>query len=356
MRQPPFYRKRRGFVLITTALCIVVVLGILGLMVDLGSAYVAKSESQAYTDAAAVAAALELDGTLAGITAAEARVTGSTNKWYFATKSFTGSIAEFSTDKINWVDSPTSGAGYKYVRVTARSNLGVFFSSVINSQTNMSVAAQSVAGSQPPTSYPQGVFPFAPFAHNSTGPHFGYTKGDELTLLWPSSVQSNGQNQHINNLCQSDRNQAALDAVQAGITAERGYIMESSAADIREAIEDDQMDYTVSLGMAVERTGGVKTVDVYQALENRVNQDTLTIPSDPDDYLANHDSTPTRRMVIVPIINNANDAIVLGFVKVLLPPNQPHNPNRSKCAIYYGPADLPTGNGASGSNTIRLLY
>ena len=348
-------RRRRGFVLITTAVSVIAILGMLGLMMDLGSAYVAKSESQAYTDAAALAAAFELNGTLAGITAAEARVAASTNKWYFATKSLTGTVTEFSTDKVTWVDSPTTGAGYKFARVTARNNLGVFFTSVVNSQTNMSVAAQSIAGNQPPTSYPQGVFPFAPFAHDPTGPDFGYTKGDELTLLWPSSVQSNGNDQQLNNLCQSDRNQSALDAVRSGLTAERGYIMESSASDIAEAIEDDQMDYTVSLGMPVYRTGGVKTTDVYASLNDRVNQDSSPNGDDIDTYLANHSSSPTRRMVIVPIINNATDAIVLGFVKVLLPQNQPHNPNRSKCAIYYGPADLPSGNGASGTNTVRLI-
>ena len=53
-------RGERGLVLVATAITVAGLLGFAGLSVDLGRMYVAKSEAQAYTDSAAVEAALEL--------------------------------------------------------------------------------------------------------------------------------------------------------------------------------------------------------------------------------------------------------------------------------------------------------
>jgi len=50
--------------------------------------YITKNEAQSYADAAAVAAALKLDGTAAGLTAADAAVAASPNKWGFSTIAF----------------------------------------------------------------------------------------------------------------------------------------------------------------------------------------------------------------------------------------------------------------------------
>src|SRR5687768_12618516 len=352
----PGNQRRRGFVLLATAVGMVVMFGSLGLVADLGRGWIAQNEAQAFTDSAALAASTRLNGTLAGISAAKAEVAASVNKWYFGTKSLTGVITEFSIDRSTWVADPGTGSGYKFARVRAPSNhIQGLFSTVLSSRNTITVGALTVAGNQPPTSASEGVFPFAPIAHNPTGPHFGYTYGDELTLLWPSSVQSSGGAQQLNNLCQSDRNQASLDAINAGTTADRGYIQETSASSIAAAIEDDHMDYTVTVGLPVARTGGVKTTDVYQSLEDRVNQDTSKNVQEYTAYLANHDSTPYRRIVIVPIVGDAVNAIVLGFVKVFLPPNQQHNPNKSKCAMYIGPADTPTGNNGSGGNFLRIV-
>jgi hypothetical protein len=218
----------------------------------------------------------------------------------------------------------------------------------------MRISARSMAGSELPTSFPQGVFPFAPLAHSTTPPDFGYKFGDELTLLWPSSIGSNGPVK-MNNLCASDRNQAALDAVKDGTTADRGYIQENSASAIAAAIEDDRMDYTVTLGLPVTRSGGVKHTDVKQSLADRVSQDSMPNEKDYSKYIANHDPSPMRRVVIVPIISDAVNATVLGFAKVFLPPTQPPNPNDAKCAMYIGPATGPVGNIATGANIVRLL-
>src|SRR5713226_4549723 len=63
--------KKSGFVVVTMAVAAVALCGALGLSVDLGRMFIAKSETQAYSDAAALAAALKLNGTPSGISNAQ---------------------------------------------------------------------------------------------------------------------------------------------------------------------------------------------------------------------------------------------------------------------------------------------
>lgn len=333
-----------------------VIVAMLGMAIDLGRAFITKNEAQSFTDAAALAAARELNGTSAGVTAATNAVAASVNRWNMATRAFTGVITEFSADKTNWTAAPVTASNLRYVRVTAASNsLTIYFLSVLGVGQTLNIAARSMAGTELPASYAQGLFPFAPLAHSPVPPNFGYARGNELTLLWPSSVGSNG-NVKMNNLCQVDRNQPALDAITAGTTSDRGYIQESSADAIAEAIEDDHMDYVVTLGAPVTRSGGVKSSDVTQSIANRVAQDSLPSVDKYETYIASHDASPKRRLVVVPIIGDAVNAIVVGFATVFLPPSQPRNPNDAKCAIYIGPASDAVGaNGGTGSNIVRIL-
>jgi Flp pilus assembly protein TadG len=354
--------KKNGFVLVAMGVSVVVLLGMLGLVIDLGRTFIVKNEAQAFTDAAALAAVSNLNGTSAGVTAAQSAVDNSTNKWNFASQSFTSITTEFSVDKVTWTSAATSPSTVKYVRVTAPSNSVAMsvIRAVPGTSASITVAARSTAGAELPTSFGQGVFPFAPIAHDLTDTtNWGYSFGDELTLLWPSSIGSNGDSAKLNNLCQSDRNQAALDAVKAGTTSDRGYIQDPSASSLAAAIEDDHMDYTVTLNESVARTGGVKTTDVYQSLQDRVDQDTSPHTVDYNGYISGHDAAPLRRVVIVPIINDVLDgvghSVVKGFAYAFLPPSQPHNPNDSKCATYIGPATLPAGNLGNGSNSLRLV-
>ena len=46
---------RKGFALIATGVCVASLLGMLGLALDLGRVYVAKNETQSFTDTAAMA-------------------------------------------------------------------------------------------------------------------------------------------------------------------------------------------------------------------------------------------------------------------------------------------------------------
>jgi uncharacterized membrane protein len=60
------YRSDKGFVLIVTCIVLAILLGLAGLGIDIGRMYVIRSELQAFSDAAALNAALQLDDTEQG--------------------------------------------------------------------------------------------------------------------------------------------------------------------------------------------------------------------------------------------------------------------------------------------------
>lgn len=60
-------RSKKGFVLIAACIVLAILLGLAGLGIDIGRMYVIESELQAFSDAAALNAALQLDGTERGI-------------------------------------------------------------------------------------------------------------------------------------------------------------------------------------------------------------------------------------------------------------------------------------------------
>src|SRR2546423_3468163 len=87
--------RERGIALLATAFGLVAIIGIAGISVDLGRMYIVKGELQAYTDAASISGALQLDGTSTGITRATnaARNVGNGTPamgWDFGTKTING--------------------------------------------------------------------------------------------------------------------------------------------------------------------------------------------------------------------------------------------------------------------------
>ena len=59
--------REKGFVLIVTCIVLAILLGLAGLGIDIGRMYVIQSELQAFSDAAALNAALQWDGSEGGI-------------------------------------------------------------------------------------------------------------------------------------------------------------------------------------------------------------------------------------------------------------------------------------------------
>src|SRR5438105_13253818 len=114
----PGFRSRRGYVLIATTLGLTFLLGSVGMGVDIGRMYIAKSEAQAYVDSAAISAARYLDGTSGGISSAQTAVSSDGGKWRFDTSTFTNVTTTFATSTSGpWVSAPNPATGYNHVQV-----------------------------------------------------------------------------------------------------------------------------------------------------------------------------------------------------------------------------------------------
>ncbi len=228
--------EERGFALLTSGACAVVIFGLAGLAFDVGRMYITKNEAQTYADSAAVYAARQLNGTSAGITAADAAVAADPQAWGFATTAFTGTVTKYSVDGLTgWVTSSNVTSGnvpnIRYVQVTANvSNLPLYLIPVIGVGTTATVNAQAVAGitlegtSAANPLYNGEIFPYSPIvnvdAYNSsqlptTGDPYGYTVGQQYDLKWPgsASVGTLGANKVP---CAGDNNQAMVNRENSG--------------------------------------------------------------------------------------------------------------------------------------------
>src|SRR5258708_24837586 len=85
-----------GYVLVTMAIAAFALIGVMGVSVDIGRMFIAKNATQAYSDAAPLAASLHLDGTTAGITRAQTSVTTPTNTWNFNTTTISNPSVTFA--------------------------------------------------------------------------------------------------------------------------------------------------------------------------------------------------------------------------------------------------------------------
>ena len=346
-------RRRKGFALLTTGACLVAMVGALGLSVDISRLYIARSEMQGYADAAALSAALELDGTAAGITRAQGALTASTNRWNMGTTAFGGTQTDFATDLGGpWSGNPNSPTGYRFVRVRATATVPLYFITAVALARTATVNGTAIAGQVPKTYFPEGVLPFSPFAHNSGQPDFGFTPGERYTLRW-------GSNPMVGiNVCPGDDAPPWVAQARAGGADERGYIEETSSAIIRAAIEQDYMTRPLEVGEAVFMTGGNKQTQ-RDSLRARVGQDTDPNSATYAEYEAN-DTGNGRRLVVVPVNNAHHDNIVLGFglFFLLLAEEYPQGGNQPFCAEFVGPyvqGSRHNGAGGAGAYSVRLV-
>src|SRR3954466_11182726 len=104
-------KKQKGFVLIGMAVGMLLLLATLGLAFDFGRIYIARNEAQVFTDAAALTAALKLDGTPSGLNAAREAVKQLPGRWNLGTTPFTGLAVEFSADGSKWNATPQDVSG-----------------------------------------------------------------------------------------------------------------------------------------------------------------------------------------------------------------------------------------------------
>jgi Flp pilus assembly protein TadG len=395
-------------------LCAVVLFGMAGLAIDLGRMYITKNEAQSFADSAALYAAQQLDGTPAGITAADNAVKNNPNAWNFGTTAFTGTITEYSADgSTNWqtADKVTAAAAanMRYVRVTpVVNNAALFFLPVTGTGTTATVKAQAIGGQVllgcttcasvggaigGATSAAAGgagasngapvLFPYSPIANvdattNSklpaTGDPFGFTPGVQHDLKWPAnaSVGTLGNNKVP---CAGDNNATMVNR-ESGASSHLGEIVLNSASALSADItmQDDAVGVSISIDQNVNPTTGENSI--VKALNDRAAQDTDNTSTTYTDYLNKTTNHGNGRRLINVIVNNGyansagaaypsnQQAIGLGYAQFLLLPTgsytQSGGSNNPWCAVYVGPApttDTPdggVGNRGRGVGVVRL--
>lgn len=369
-------RRRRGFVLIVMAVTAVAVIAALGLAVDLGHMFIARSETQAFVDAAALAAALQLDGTSTGIANASAAVANQTNQWNFGTQPVTNPTLTFSTTKVGPWQTIPSGAGILYTRVTATAAVPLFFLPMIVKQVTQNVVSTAVAGQVPVTDFPQGLAPYTAVSTDNTAPNFGLAAGQQYDMQWPQfngtrngCGPNNPDKCFVSPACSGDTKPSKTAVTSYWSSSNNGYWGSTSNSDIRNEIMDVIQLQPVSVGTNLQPilTNGNKASEAVY-LDARVNQDNSISTNALSDYLAdpNHNS---RRLLPVPIVNPTSVAntTVIGYGQFLLITNggsssnyyvKGNNGNDPFCAIYAGPynvAGLVGAGGSTGATVVKLV-
>ena len=389
-------RRDRGVVLLVFAAMVFGVVAICGLAIDLGQMYVAKGELQNYTDAAAIASALKLDGTTTGIAQATSEALNNVNTWKFGTGSASNVTVEFSTAVDGaYIANPLTGVGYRFVRVTAQEPVAmVLLATVPGAGSSSNVAASSTAGQMLLSGIGDGVLPFSPDAHDINDPNFGYLLGQPYTLRWAKAVGNPPAGSYLTSVngqkligCQGDM--TSVPAFQPGETSasQRGYIdlgnldpigAGGGAALIRDAVLG-RVSFNLQIvpfQYVVNPEPGQKQT-ITSAMVERVLQD--TDPTTATYYTSPQTATNTpsadvmnetmrtayntvtlprppngnaRRIASVPI-NNPLTGLVIGFAGIFLPPVpcaevQVGNKTYEPCCGEYIGAVTSSGTPAAG--------
>lgn len=369
--------QERGFALIATAFGLVAILGIAGLSVDLGRMYIAKNELMAYSDAASIAAALQLDGTPAGITRAQNAAAGMGTGphamgWDFAAKPITGATLQFAKgmsaapnvpDAATWSANPASPVDYRFVLVTTIVNVPITFMQAFrilqggSNTTTAPVAASSIAAQALITSFPAGLLPFSPIAPSSAPDNFGMTAGVQYTIRYPS-----GGSLKKGDVCDGDQDQTYWNSLPA---QDQGFWGSTSASALRGEIVDNSQSSVLNIGDPVPMVGGNKNTE-GSALDTRVQEDSDSISATYAAYMA-LGSGNGRRIIGVPVNSGPPSFIAIGIGMFLLSPTpvyQAVTGTSPICAEYIGPyvegamhpgAGATANTGNTGGYVVRLI-
>lgn len=344
-------RSKRGYALLAFGLSVMAVVGMVGLSVDLGRLYIARQEAQAFADAASVAAALELDGTMSGIDRAKTAARADINRWNFGNNPFPAPVVEFAADPTGpFSINPATATGVRFARVTAQADQSNYLMPVLKAPLKSTARARSVAGQILRTRFTEGAFPFSPMVHDASDPNFGFTPGQEYTLRWPPAPKDNK-----NNVCMGDRQAQWINKAEEGGSSERGFIEEPDSATIKLAVEGDYQTRPLEVGGTVIMTNGGKQT-ILDSLLVRIGQDSDFRATNYGNYAGNG-----RRLVVVPVNTWFPDFRIVGFASFLLLRANEYTKggNQAWCAEYVGPwvqgSDTKGGGEGAGAYVVRLV-
>ncbi|HEY3458953.1 MAG TPA: pilus assembly protein TadG-related protein [Bryobacteraceae bacterium] len=350
-----------------------VLIAAVGLAVDLGHMFVVKSELQAFSDAAAMAAVRDLDGTRAGIQNAHTLATqgplGATlpNATNFGTTSVTTATDTYATTFGGTYDSyatatTSSTNTYRFVKVAASANVPIYFLRILPGVASPATVSSSATAGQralPPNFNNGGLVPFAADAHSTTAANeFDFVRGQEYTFRWQNGTPpttcpgDSGFNpslappQHgFVDLGQGNGESNLGKAIRYG-----GYPNANSTPN------------SVGVGTSLSTPPGSRGDAVANTLADRSNQDSDQTDTTWSAYQAAlaAGTANGRRIVTAPIIDPSTYAgsgsnrhgTVIGFANFLLDPAaayQAAGPSGALCATYIGPGS-PNSASTGGTN------
>jgi Flp pilus assembly protein TadG len=143
--QEPISQRRtkpaeQGFVLIVTGIAVMLLIGVAALAIDLGRLYVIRAELQSFTDAAALTAARDFDGSAASLARARADAQKLAEgphamRWDMGSQPITHVTVTSSRDR----------AGRRLIHVSDAEPAPVIFLRLFQPRDSATVAATSVA-------------------------------------------------------------------------------------------------------------------------------------------------------------------------------------------------------------------
>jgi Flp pilus assembly protein TadG len=338
---------RRGYILVMLSLSLVVLLGLVGLAVDVGRVYIAKSEAQSFVDAAALNAAVKLALSPGDFTGAETAAAQTPKKWQFGTTAFTDVVTKFGTHGNCCADKDSAPANSTFAQVTAKAAVRLYFLSPLVRSTTATVSATAVAGQEQVTTLPGGEFPFSPVSRvnrpDCPSDPFGFCPGQQYTLRWPPPGQ--GKKGVCGTDQWSDRGSWGQDW--------RGYccVEGNGVPGIERTIMLGEGTVPLGVGDTVPTPPGQKEaidIDTYVGYDSDRSSTTYA------DYRAKGTGNG-KRIVVVPV-NDPNTQEVVGFAAFFLPPSAG---KFEICGEYIGSftQGLPGLPPETGSNVWRLrLY
>ncbi len=194
--------RQSGFVLIIMTASAIAMVGALGLAVDMGRVFIIKNETQHFCDSAALAAALQLDGTSAGVTSANSTATSLADNWNFGTTTVGSPTIEYATTSSGtWTNAPPNPpTNYIYVRVKSSVSVPMYFLPVVMTTKvyTQTVNSQAIAGQVPVDTLNTGLSPYSAIAQDNTVSTYGLVKGQEYMIQQAHCCQTGGNG---NNAC-----------------------------------------------------------------------------------------------------------------------------------------------------------
>jgi len=368
-------KKEHGAILYLVAASLFVLVGFLGLAIDLGHMYNNKGQLQNMADAGALSGATALNGTSGGIQLAvnRARDLNSrlNNKTEFNTQNVTLAEANITfSDQLNgtYVDKTTaqgSAATIRFVRVVIPPQQTdiVFAKLVPGIPSSLNFGAEAVAGQAPQilasgqqAPVCNGLDPFSPPALNLNDPtgNFGYVKNQYYSIrMAPGNSPQTCTDNGITNSTTGNWNFADPNGCGNGQPCLKDSIMNGS------------QNSCVPIGPGLPAVPGDRGINIPRVLQTRFDQDTYTAsPLFYDTYITS--SNLNYRRIIRTAINDGNIPNGAGTYNVVgygcfymvsrpvIDPGGAGGPAAAICMLFVGSCDIngvPTPNGGPGSTS-----